>query len=284
MLMDIYQAAIEHRRGWREECRAGEARSVVRLPDRRGERRGVPRPDRFWLGDGELALLRLRQPHSLVVADGDPEFRQALLDATCWSPTGRHPARFADSEREDREVVTGSDIFSGSAAPRPAGERRYSYFFLGASEETLAEISARLSGLSGHPPCRRLLPAVQDEFSDEDTRRMVEAVNAARTDVLWVGMTAPKQEKWIHENRELLDVTFIGAVGAVFDFYAGNVKRSIPCSGNSGWSGCPVVSRTTAALAAEFRVEPGVPGPGDPRELDRGGDANNFLVIVSKIG
>jgi N-acetylglucosaminyldiphosphoundecaprenol N-acetyl-beta-D-mannosaminyltransferase len=41
-------------------------------------------------------------------------------------------------------------------------------------------------------------------------------------------MTAPKQEKWIYLNKDRLDVGFIGAVGAVFDFFIGKVKRSHP--------------------------------------------------------
>ena len=57
---------------------------------------------------------------------------------------------------------------------------------------------------------------------------MIGAVNRAGPDVLWVGMTAPKQEKWIYENRDKLHVKLIAAVGAVFDFYTGNVKRSHP--------------------------------------------------------
>lgn len=57
---------------------------------------------------------------------------------------------------------------------------------------------------------------------------MIAAVNAARPHVLWVGMTAPKQEKWIHQYRDRLDVNFVAAVGAVFDFYVGTVKRSPP--------------------------------------------------------
>lgn len=54
---------------------------------------------------------------------------------------------------------------------------------------------------------------------------MVAAINEARPDVLWVGMTAPKQEKWIHRNRGELRVPFMGAIGAVFDFYAGTKSR-----------------------------------------------------------
>ncbi len=55
---------------------------------------------------------------------------------------------------------------------------------------------------------------------------MVAAVNSGRADVLWVGMSAPKQEKWVHRNRHRLNVKVIGAIGAVFDFYAGTQKRS----------------------------------------------------------
>jgi N-acetylglucosaminyldiphosphoundecaprenol N-acetyl-beta-D-mannosaminyltransferase len=54
---------------------------------------------------------------------------------------------------------------------------------------------------------------------------MVEAVNGFKPDVLFVGMTAPKQEVWTHVNKERLDVGAICAIGAVFDFYAGTVSR-----------------------------------------------------------
>ena len=57
---------------------------------------------------------------------------------------------------------------------------------------------------------------------------MIEAVNTSQADVLWVGMTAPKQEKWVYQHRQALNVKFIGCIGAVFDFYVGNVKRSHP--------------------------------------------------------
>jgi len=57
---------------------------------------------------------------------------------------------------------------------------------------------------------------------------MIELINKAKPDVLWVGMTAPKQEKWIFKNRNKLSVPFSAAIGAVFDFYAGKVRRPSP--------------------------------------------------------
>jgi N-acetylglucosaminyldiphosphoundecaprenol N-acetyl-beta-D-mannosaminyltransferase len=77
---------------------------------------------------------------------------------------------------------------------------------------------------------------------------MVEAVNRVRPDILWVGMTAPKQEKWIYLNRNRLEVRFIGAVGAVFDFYAGNVKRSHPIFQRLGLEWLPRLLREPRRL------------------------------------
>jgi N-acetylglucosaminyldiphosphoundecaprenol N-acetyl-beta-D-mannosaminyltransferase len=54
---------------------------------------------------------------------------------------------------------------------------------------------------------------------------MLRAINNAAPDVLWVGLTAPKQEKWVYTNKENIDANTIVSIGAVFDFYAGTVKR-----------------------------------------------------------
>ncbi len=55
---------------------------------------------------------------------------------------------------------------------------------------------------------------------------MVNVVNESKPDILWVGLTAPKQEKWILRNRHSLHVSAIAAVGAAFDFYSGRVSRA----------------------------------------------------------
>ena len=54
---------------------------------------------------------------------------------------------------------------------------------------------------------------------------MIKVVNRFKPDVLFVGMTAPKQEKWIFENAYRLETHIITGIGAVFDFYAGTKKR-----------------------------------------------------------
>jgi N-acetylglucosaminyldiphosphoundecaprenol N-acetyl-beta-D-mannosaminyltransferase len=67
-------------------------------------------------------------------------------------------------------------------------------------------------------------PPYKKQFSDADNAQIVAAVNAAHADVLWIGLGAPKQEKWAHQNRLQLNVKLIGPIGGVFDFFTDRVK------------------------------------------------------------
>lgn len=175
------------------------------------------------------AWLACLNPHSYAVALKDAQFMVALQDARWLVPDG---AGVVLASRilggRIRERVTGSDIFFG-LHQRMNAAGGMSVFFLGASEETLAEIRACMS--RDYPNIRvagTYSPPFKPIYSDMELDEMIGAVNAAAPDVLWVGMTAPKQEKWIFENRARLKVKFAGAIGAVFDFYTGRVKRSHP--------------------------------------------------------
>jgi N-acetylglucosaminyldiphosphoundecaprenol N-acetyl-beta-D-mannosaminyltransferase len=165
-------------------------------------------------------------PHSYAVALKDTAFRAALHDADWLIPDGIgivYASRILGADVAHR--LTGPDVFEAVHAGlgRQGGGR---VFLLGAAEETLELIRARLA--KEHPRvtvCGSYSPPYRAEFTAADSAAMIEAVNAARPDVLWVAFTAPKQEKWIHAHRDRLQVPFIGAVGAAFDFYARLVQR-----------------------------------------------------------
>lgn len=168
-------------------------------------------------------------PHSIQTALADPAAAQALKAADILVPDGAGIVMASQiAGGEIRERITGSDIFA-EISRRLQGQGDISFFFLGSTDETLAMIKNKMA--MEFPHIRFVgsySPPFKQVFSDEDNRTMIEAVNAAEPDILWVGMTAPKQEKWIHENIDKLKVKFVAAVGAVFDFYVGNVKRSHP--------------------------------------------------------
>ncbi len=178
------------------------------------------------LRKGKSLWLACFNPHSYAISLKDEIFSRALKAADWLVPDGAGvllASRLLGGTIRDR--VTGSDVFAGlHKRLNAAGDM--SVFFLGATEESLALIRQRMA--HDYPDIKvagTFPPRFKDEFSEADNCVMIEAINMARPDVLWVGMSAPKQEKWIYLNKDKLDVKFIGAVGAVFDFYAGNIRR-----------------------------------------------------------
>ena len=99
--------------------------------------------------------------------------------------------------------------------------------FLGSSEKVLAKIRQEASYIYHNIEVITYSPPYRPVFSEEDNRAMVRAINDANPDLLWIGMTAPKQEKWTYEHWGELDIhCHVGTIGAVFDFFAGTVKRA----------------------------------------------------------
>ena len=166
-------------------------------------------------------------PHSLVVAARDPLFRDALKGATILVPDGAGiilAAKILKLPLYDR--VAGYEFFK-VFSDFSGKKEGMGYYFLGSSNDVLNLMTARLN--KEYPlikVCGTFSPPYSDTFSDSDNARMINMINQASPDVLWVGMSAPKQEKWIYQNKDKLNVPFIGAIGAVFDFYAGTKKRS----------------------------------------------------------
>ena len=68
------------------------------------------------------------------------------------------------------------------------------------------------------PPFRPLTP--------DDDAEVVDRINAARPDVVWVGLGSPKQDLWMAAHRERLEAPLLVGVGAAFDFYTGRVRQA----------------------------------------------------------
>ena len=100
-----------------------------------------------------------------------------------------------------------------------------SCFFLGASDNTLSLIKERVKKDFPNVEVNTFSPPYKSEFSQEENEAMITKVNEANPTALFVGMTAPKQEKWAYKNKDRLNVNCICSIGAVFDFYAGTVER-----------------------------------------------------------
>ena len=116
-----------------------------------------------------------------------------------------------------------------------AEQKRYRSFFYGDTQETLERLVLKLkenfpdlqiAGIHS-PPYHSLTP--------EEEARDLEMLNESGADVVWVGLGLPKQEKWMNQFRDQLNVPVIVGVGASFKFLSGQVKRAPSVVGNFGF-------------------------------------------------
>jgi N-acetylglucosaminyldiphosphoundecaprenol N-acetyl-beta-D-mannosaminyltransferase len=175
---------------------------------------------------GPQCVFACANPHSLVEAQHDAQFMAALNEANMVVADGvgiSFISSVLDLDLGPR--ITGHEYFCAVLAALAArGSGRV--FFLGSSDRVLHAIRERFA--QSYPAltlCGTHSPPFRPMTEEED-RQIVELINRARPDVLWVGMTAPKQEKWVHAHAAELDVPVIGSIGAVFDFFAGTNPRA----------------------------------------------------------
>jgi N-acetylglucosaminyldiphosphoundecaprenol N-acetyl-beta-D-mannosaminyltransferase len=105
--------------------------------------------------------------------------------------------------------------------------KKYSIYFLGAKEGVAKQLAALYQ--SRYPGIRvagYYTPPFAAAFSEEQNAVMRSDINAAKPDVLFVSLTAPKQDIWIHQQLEHLNVKLAIGVGAAFDSEAGSLKRA----------------------------------------------------------
>ena len=162
--------------------------------------------------------------YSFCVAKNDYEFKKALQNADVLLPDGIaivHAVKFLIGKKINK--IAGADIHEYCL--KKLNKENGRCFYLGASINTLEKIKTRIALEYPNIKVDTFSPPFKPHFSNEENVDMIEKVNSFKPDVLFVGMTAPKQEKWATSNQIKLDAQLICSIGAVFDFYAGTVER-----------------------------------------------------------
>jgi len=180
-----------------------------------------------FLPDKKL-LINTINAHSYNTAQKDNLFAEALENGDVLIPDGISIVlafKWRHWMNGPKERVAGADLFNFEM--KKLNEKGGTCFFLGSSEKVLRLIKERAAIDYPNIKIVTYSPPYKPQLTNEESRLMVEAVNSANPDLLWVGMTAPKQEKWAYFNWKDLNIhCHCGTIGAVFDFYAGTVKRA----------------------------------------------------------
>ena len=199
----------------------------------------------------ENLLITTINAHSFNVVQKDIEFAEALQKSDVLLPDGisvvwaakflatgsNHPKNNVNEKKgvTDKllKKIAGEDLFyyeMNRLNTAGINQQKKIAFFLGSSELTLKKIKERSEIEFPNVEVFSYSPPYKTEFTEADNAAMYAAINSVLPDVLFVGMTAPKQEKWAYnamKNKQLKLVDcHICCIGAVFDFYAGTVNRA----------------------------------------------------------
>ncbi len=172
--------------------------------------------------------------HGVMEARRSPYFKEVIDSAGLLVPDGFSLVAVARMRGfKIRNRVSGPDLMW--EACKRAEEKGHRMFFYGDSDDTLKYLTAKLREslpnlkIAGahSPPFRPLTP--------EEDEQEVRMINDSGADILWVGLGLPKQEKWMYEHRDRLNVPVLVGVGAAFQFLSGRMKRAPSWIGDNGF-------------------------------------------------
>ena len=164
--------------------------------------------------------------HAVMVAQRDAEMRRALDESTLTVPDGMPLVWAANTLGENLpHRVYGPELMR-LYSQRCVAERHRVWLYGGRDPGHLVQLALKLRQrhpgiqiVGGYAPPYRPLTAKEEDA-------LVEQINTAAPDVVWVGIGVPKQEKWMARMRDRLDVPVMCGVGAAFDFHAGRISQA----------------------------------------------------------
>lgn len=180
---------------------------------------------RKWVSEGGSHQVCIANVHTTVLGRDEPDFGNITSTSALATMDGRPLVWVAHLKGcKDASRVAGPDLLEKVCAVSEA--EGYRHFFYGGAEGVASSLVGRLRDrypgiqVAGvySPPFR--------ELSEQEDQSIVEMINEAKPDFLWVGLGAPKQEKWIAEHLDRLNVPVQVGVGAAFDFLSGRIKRA----------------------------------------------------------
>jgi N-acetylglucosaminyldiphosphoundecaprenol N-acetyl-beta-D-mannosaminyltransferase len=172
--------------------------------------------------DNQQIVILAVNPEKVITARSCPELLKALKRAELVIPDGIGAviaARFKGAKMTER--VPGAELMPKLC--EMASQNGFSIYLFGASEETNA---AAASQLLARYPGLTLAGRRNGYFSEKDHHAIVNEINSSGADLLFLALGSPKQELFIDQHRDNLDVKVLQGVGGTFDVLAGNVKRA----------------------------------------------------------
>jgi N-acetylglucosaminyldiphosphoundecaprenol N-acetyl-beta-D-mannosaminyltransferase len=178
----------------------------------------------LWIrSDVKGRYIAVTSMHGIAESRADSDYRCALDGADLVVPDGMPLVWLGRWHRHLlKRRVYGPELMETFC--RETGPA-YRHFFYGGGPETAERLAASLQQRYGIRVAGTYCPPFRP-LTDEEQQEVTLRINAATADVLWVGLSTPKQEKWIYQNRAKIQVPVMLGVGAAFDFNCGRTRQA----------------------------------------------------------
>lgn len=162
--------------------------------------------------------------HTTIIAYEDKEYREIQNGGALALPDGR-PLSIVSKRRgfKNAERVAGPDLMAELF--KESEEKGYNHYFYGSTEETLSLLERKLKEKYPKLNIVGLYSPPFKSYVTLENSNILNEINSKNVDFFWVGLGAPKQEKWMYIHKKKIRAAMFG-VGAGFDYYAGNIKRA----------------------------------------------------------
>ena len=178
-----------------------------------------------WIAKRQSHYVCVTGVHGVIESQNEPELRRILNQAGLVTPDGM-PLVWISRLRRQRHVsrVYGPDLMADVCAESVS--KGYRHFLYGGASGVAGRLAEQLQRrfpgirIAGHfsPPFRALTP--------EEDEAVIRQINESGADIVWVGLSTPKQEYWMAAHLGRLDAPVMVGVGAAFDFLAGLKKQA----------------------------------------------------------
>ena len=162
--------------------------------------------------------------HTTVISYEDPMYCEIQNNGIMAIPDGG-PLSTVGKKRGHRNMQRTAGPSYMEAVLQISGQKGWRHYFLGSTEETLKKLETNLKRAYPNVQIAGMYSPPFAPLNGEEDRIIVDQINMAAPDFLWVGLGAPKQEVWMASHQGLVKGFMVG-VGAGFDYLAGNITRA----------------------------------------------------------
>jgi N-acetylglucosaminyldiphosphoundecaprenol N-acetyl-beta-D-mannosaminyltransferase len=182
---------------------------------------------REWMsGDRKFHSIASTNINNVSIALEDPEYFRVMEGADLSLPDGVPLLWFGRRMGFPLRMRCGiEEVMEGLFEASNRGER-YRHFFYGNSPQVLEDLKARLLELYPNLQIAGMYSPPFRPLTAEEDRQDIQMINESQADFLWVSLGCPRQERWVYDHRDQLDVVAAGGAGAVFNFISGDKTRA----------------------------------------------------------